>query len=140
MHSTQPYTNGKLEYVDRNDRKMYIRRLDLSIPTIGGIVSLLIGQVLTEADAFGLHTGASQENEIANKEITKGLIVYNTLSHCITNGHLPHHLVAELALAGIDWEHELGHGGKFGMTLIPWINKMLDLSKRKFTKGASIKT
>jgi len=49
--------------------------------------------MLAKANELGLHTGARQENKIANEEVAKGLIVHNALLDCFTNGHLLNDLV-----------------------------------------------
>ena len=105
----------------------------LSIPAVAGIVSHLIGHVLSEPQSAVVNSNLDEEELDPGHEVAQGLIGHNTTTHCLSNAQLLGSLSIHLIVGRVQIENCGLETSKLGMVLLCWVTEMFNLSHRKLS-------
>ena len=106
-----------------------VRGLDLSIPTVIGVMSHLGRSMLSEADGGGLDSDGAQELEGSGDEVTNGLVANDSVSDGLTDlHHCGLSFVSILRGGAPERKLDLGDLEELLVRLIVGVNEVLDLS------------
>jgi hypothetical protein len=96
-------------------------------------VSHFGGQVLSESQTSGVNTDLDQEQVHTGNEITKSLVVDNTLGDHIANSAGNWFLVVELQVTREKSDHSVGHRAELGVRLLIGQDKVFNFGQCKFS-------
>ena len=100
---------------------------DLGVPAVAGVVSHLVGHVLSEPQPARVHSHLQEELVDPGEEVPEGWVGHGPGSHSLAYldqfGRLPVHLVA----GGVESHLGVRHSGELGVALVCRVTEMLDL-------------
>mmetsp|Transcript_7976 Transcript_7976/g.16739 ORF Transcript_7976/g.16739 Transcript_7976/m.16739 type:complete len:255 (+) Transcript_7976:832-1596(+) len=108
-----------------------VASLDLGIPAVLGVVRHLRWEVLAEATSLRLNPDAHQEEEGTHDEVPESLVVHDTTSDRIPDGHLHMRLSRQLLGGGEELKLRAANALELRMLLRSRFHEKLDLGLRE---------
>lgn len=102
--------------------------VQLSVPTVGGVMGHLVGHVLSESESVGVDTNLDQEQVDSSKEVTQSLVINETRVDGLTDSHLLDvGLTGGLDVLGQESQLDVSHLVESSVVLVKRVDVVLNL-------------